>query len=362
MEYQQFSTEDFIQDEFFIEWVTMPDASSDQFWKSWMAEHPEKLDEIFEAKAFIEKLRKEAQEPLLSIARTESLWSGIHQHVEEEDQPLTISPSPKKPLNRFRKLGIAASFLLIASLASLFWYQSLPSDIYYQTRYGEIKEILLPDSSRVFLNANSELVVSGDWNTLQEREVQLKGEAYFIVSTQPSPEGARKFTVHTRDFDVVVLGTRFNVINRENRKRVVLEEGKIDLQLKPDKDLPALHQDAPRQKSIAVKPGERAEIAAEAKDEPLHIEKVNTQVYSAWKTRELVFDHTPFQELISIIEDNYGYKVRVQDPELLGRKLSGTVPSDNLNTLLKSLELIFDIEISRPKEGQLVFSKAGTTP
>lgn len=356
MKYQNFSTEDFIQDEFFIEWVRNPDAKTDRFWKSWMAQQPEKLDEIFEARDFIEKLNEGAREGDLSKARTESLWSGIHSQIDRQEPPQLLSPSRNHAKNNFWKAGIAASLLLIASLAALFWYNTSSSPIRYQTTYGEIKEILLPDSSKVFLNANSELLVSGNWDSQPEREVALEGEAFFVVTKQPA-EGKRKFVVHTQDFDVVVLGTRFNVINRQNRKRVVLEEGKIDLQLKREPTAPIQEPASPEQKNIQVKPGEQAEFSDKPKEAPLRIEKVNTKVYSSWKTRQLVFDNTPFQELISIIEDNYGYQVKVLDPELLDKELSGSVPSDNIATLLKGLELIFDMKISRKNDRHLEFSK-----
>lgn len=358
MEYQKFSAEDFIQDEFFIEWVNNPSPSADKFWKSWVAQHPEKLDEVFKAKAFIEKLNEETTAPLLSTERSENMWAEIHSRIKEHEEPLFISHPQKKSRPVFWKIGVAASLLLIATLATFFWHKASPSGTRYHTSYGEIKEIFLPDSSKVYLNANSELIVNGNWNTQGEREVQLKGEAYFIVTKKPAPEGSRKFVVHTQNFNVVVLGTRFNVINRANRKRVVLEEGQIDLLLKQDNTTPSLEWDAPKQKSVALKPGERVELATKPKEKLLQIEKVNTKVHSSWKARQLVFDRTPLTELIHIIEDNYGYQVIVQDPELLDRKLSGTVPSNNMGTLLKSLELIFSIKISQQDAGRLVFSRA----
>lgn len=356
MEYQKFSAEDFIQDELFIEWVTTPSPAAEQFWKSWMAAHPQKLHEITEAKAFIKKLNEGAKASPLSWQRSQNLWAGIHSQIGEHEKSQPLPPVRKMGSPVFRKLGIAASVLLLASLAALLWFNIKPSATRYHTAFGEIKEITLPDSSRVYLNANSTLLVNGNWDIHSEREVQLKGEAYFIVTKQPAPTGQRKFVVHTQDFDVVVIGTRFNVINRENRKRVVLEEGKIDLQLKTENEPSFLQPNAPKQERIQVQAGERVELATKPKEKPLLIEKVNTKVYSSWKTRQLVFDNTPLTELINIIEDNYGYQVIVQDPALLDRKLSGTVPSNNLGTLLKSLELIFKIEISRKGGRQLVFS------
>ena len=65
------------------------------------------------------------------------------------------------------------------------------------------------------------------WNDADGRQVWLEGEAYFQVQKKPST--VEKFIVHTRQVDVEVLGTRFNVNTRRQRAVVSLEEGKVRL-------------------------------------------------------------------------------------------------------------------------------------
>lgn len=70
---------------------------------------------------------------------------------------------------------------------------------------AQIKTIWLPDSSKVVLNANSELSYSRDQWKNKNRTVTLAGIAYFEVK-----KGSR-FVVETVHGDVAVLGTSFNV-------------------------------------------------------------------------------------------------------------------------------------------------------
>ena len=51
--YKEYTTIDFVEDEYFIRWVKSPDEQSEQFWKMWIAKHPEKRDEMMLAKSIL---------------------------------------------------------------------------------------------------------------------------------------------------------------------------------------------------------------------------------------------------------------------------------------------------------------------
>lgn len=84
--------------------------------------------------------------------------------------------------------------------------ESLPS---FQTLYvpaGQRAELILPDSTKVWLNANSKLVYPSSFKE-GIRQVELDGEAYFDVRHN----GDNPFVVRTKSMNVTVLGTEFNV-------------------------------------------------------------------------------------------------------------------------------------------------------
>ena len=104
--------------------------------------------------------------------------------------------------------------------------------IQYATNRGEQQKITLPDGSVVYLNEHSTLAYTDDWSKGADREVQLQGEAYFQVEEKVYSGQKVKFMVVTRDVTVEVVGTEFNVNDRQQGTRVFLNEGRVRLSLK----------------------------------------------------------------------------------------------------------------------------------
>ncbi len=226
---------------------------------------------------------------------------------------------------------IAASVLFFVALGVYFFYQNrtLASE---RTTYGETRAVKLPDGSEVVLNGNSEIRYSSDWSEAEVREVYLKGEAYFNVTRI---SGDLKFRVYTdADFSLDVLGTQFTVSSRKLRTRVVLNEGKIQCYMgKAARD------------TIMMKPGEMVQFGQTTSD---YIRKeVESSIYSAWKDQKLVFDNTPLEEILSILEETYGLKASVKDQTLLSRQISGSVPTDDIGYLLEGIGEASGVSIER---------------
>ena len=82
--------------------------------------------------------------------------------------------------------------------------------------------LTLPDASEAVLNADSRITYDKkDWK--ESRDLSLDGEAYFMVA-----KGSR-FTIHTKQGDVSVLGTQFNVKVREDLFEVICYEGLVQV-------------------------------------------------------------------------------------------------------------------------------------
>ena len=62
-DYSHFTTEDFIADEYFLQWVKSPDEESNSFWKLWIANNPLKKEEITQAVNFVSSLHFEDDIP-----------------------------------------------------------------------------------------------------------------------------------------------------------------------------------------------------------------------------------------------------------------------------------------------------------
>jgi transmembrane sensor len=213
-----------------------------------------------------------------------------------------------------------------------------------RTGFGEIKNILLPDSSVVILNANSSLRMASSWTEASGRQVWLDGEAYFQVQKKPS--AAAKFVVHTREVDVEVLGTKFNVNTRRQRAVVSLEEGKVRLSMNG-----IVTSVIEKKAALVMRPGQVAEV-----DEDLQA-KVNEDkdvvARSGWSRHEFHFDHTSLGEIARLVQDTYGYEMVVEDSTMLDKEISdaGGVRVSDVQELVKVLIVAsgYDMQVKDKK-------------
>ncbi|GHB86561.1 FecR family protein [Persicitalea jodogahamensis] len=218
------------------------------------------------------------------------------------------------------RLSIAASIALLLASAALLWYIRIYNlETQVVSPYGKVTKVWLPDSSLVVLNANSQLSYPANWEKGSSREVTLEGEAFFTVRKQHVPKGDVKFVVHSRDWDIEVLGTEFNVLNRGSLKQVVLESGKI--KLTPESGA-----------SIQMQPGQLAEQTS--KDHEVNVESVNPADFGAWRFHEMVVRNLTLQEIILKIEQIYDVQVVLANQKSGRVRLTGTYPTNNLNLLV----------------------------
>src|SRR5690606_7395186 len=143
----------------------------------------------------------------------------------------------------------------------------------------------------------------------------------------------RNFLVLTPELQVEVLGTRFNVNSRRGKSRVVLEEGKVKLDIPLDDT----------SSGLVMEPGEMVEYSRE--DRNLSKKKVNTDSYSSWRNNQLVFVSTSLEEIASTLEDNYGYHVVFRDEKLKDERFTGSGSVDDLQGLFIKLNILFELNI-----------------
>ncbi len=332
MPYTDYSVMDFVMDERFQRWVLHPEPSDHSFWNQWLSQHPEK-------KAAIE----EAARLLLLQQYPIAPWPAHRmQKVKENIQqsPPDAVPSASQKFSIKHSYRVAAAVLILAAAVMVFRYKSIQTTT-YQTAYGQTKAFSLPDSSSVLLNANSSLRYSRHWNTDKPREVWLEGEAFFKVrkwhtpAQQTDASAPVKFIVHVEGLDVEVMGTEFNVQYRHSTVQVVLNEGKIDVKV----------EDGER---VVMRPGDMLQYSLET-NQLVH-QQVDTDKQTSWRNHLLVFDNQTLAEVGRVIEDYYGVQVVFSHAALAQEKITGTLPSDNLEVILQSLETIYQIRIDQQKE------------
>jgi transmembrane sensor len=326
--------EDLLLDESFKKWALGSDPAASLRWEAWLQAHPEKEGLVREAKR------------LLALISFES-----HHMPEEESRRILQSilakprPVPHKTrvvsmvlqsVRTWHKVAAALAVLMVACLA----YYLMPEKnraLRYATDFGQVQTIILPDSSKVVLNANSKLRV----NSGQEvREVWLEGEGFFSVRKKARQEGDgyTKFIVHTQSLSVEVLGTEFNVKDRPTERRVVLSSGKVRLDIGQNTT------------PLYMKPGESVKLVGQQKR--VVREWIDPQAFTAWVNRKMILKGTTVTELAVTLRELYGYEVRLEDKSIGERTLSGTLPTNDPEALLDALSTLLKVEVSR--QGQLV--------
>ncbi len=332
------TSEEFILDKEFYNWILNPDLELNQFWISFIEEFPEKGIIIREA-AFIIKsfqpLEPEIPEQRLKL---------ILQKVKASDKIIK--------LNRFGWLKYAAGIALITAIGSLIWLMvqtktqfpletadnsglkgqiilangttkefdteqttikqtssgtlainndtidikqtSTPTAINkIIIPYGKRSEITLADGTHIWLNSGSQLSYPTEFKS-NSREVYLSGEAFFDVKHDKE----KPFYVITRDIKIKVLGTSFNVTSYEedNTIQTVLVKGKV---LVGKNQLFA--------KTLDLIPGERMTYNKNNKD--LTKDQVDVKLYASWVNGYLIFESLPITEVYKKLERYYNRNI-----------------------------------------------------
>jgi transmembrane sensor len=207
------------------------------------------------------------------------------------------------------------------------------------TPRGRQFQLVLPDGSKVWLNAASSLryptVFAGN-----ERRVEVTGEAYFEIEKNPN----KPFRVTIlpssggagggRKAEVEVLGTHFNInaYDDEDVIRTTLLEGKVRV---------VNRQSAiGSQQSVTLKPGAQARIAISAQSHqssPILVQTVDTEQVMAWKNGFFQFNRTPLSEVLKQLARWYDVEI-VYEQGVPDIRLGGEMKRDlTLAQVLKGL-------------------------
>ena len=245
------------------------------------------------------------------------------EHIGEAPKVITLNP--------FKKFLRVAAVIAVLLAGSYFYVSTLDESVV--TGFAEHSEVTLPDDSEIFLNAGTKVSFSKkDWDT--KRNVSLDGEAFFKVAK------GKKFTVSTTNGTVTVLGTQFNVENREGFFEVTCYEGLVSVTHNN------LETKLPAGNSFVVVDGKII-------DSP----KPNT-AQPTWMSNESSFESIPLGYVLSELERQYNITVKTENvnTDLL---FTGTFSNTDLNMALKSIST--PSKIRYKKEGDNVLFYAGNT-
>lgn len=324
MPYSEFDAIQFAADPDFINWVKHPNQKTDTFWREWLIHNPQKQPEVEAARRIVLAL------DFKPSAIPENAFSDIWARIDAGTYSNRHTTVFKQVYRRQQWTWATAAAAVLAVCMGLLWLL-LPTTKTIETAYAESRTVVLPDSSIVYLSPNSKIRFSEADFSDQKREVSLDGEAYFSVKHLLSDA---HFLVHTEELAVEVLGTKFNVNSRRGQTSVVLEEGKVKLDLRTASD-----------SSLTMAPGEKVDFNKAS--ETVRIKQVVTTDYTPWRNDRKVFLGASLAEVADFLSDNYGFTVEFSNEQLKNLTFSGSASTKNPNDVLSKLSALFNLKIQR---------------
>jgi ferric-dicitrate binding protein FerR (iron transport regulator) len=262
-----------------------------------------------------EALRKSTQRFRAVDPKTQQQWSRLRRAIEQVDaKPV----SPRSRLIPRLAFGGAVVAVVAAAVYLLTTSQQTLLET-FTTRMGEQKEIVLGDGSQITLSYASEIVAS-EQRPDKPRRLSLTGDAYFKVRHTGTP-----FIVSTRSADVEVVGTEFNVRQRDGGVEIGVIDGAVKFRIVRDgKDSTLLlmhHQ-------MAVCPRDGF---------PRRIGDISSPAYPGWMHGKLLLDKTSFLAACRELEMRFGVTITVHDLALREKVMTGILEARNPESGLAAL-------------------------
>jgi len=221
--------------------------------------------------------------------------------------------------NRWIWAAAAAALILFTSIFLLRQTTQIEPTLIADA--GEnITTVELQDGSSVTLRPNSQLYQNDISD--QQLSYSLSGEALFEVTHNPD----REFRVETTDGRVRVLGTTFNLNERNNKTNVYLIEGKIAFET-VDLNL-----------SVTLSAGEGATIEDLQLSEPFRFEESNI---TSWTQNRLTFSDRSAGSITDELEFHFGINIEMEE-NMRSEVLGGSITLEDREQSLKDLEVVLD--------------------
>ena len=276
----------------------------------------------------------EATDDYKSIVRLEKTLQKFKApdfDVQDQLNKLTVrkkSAGKVVKLNWLQPMIRVAAVVAMVILGYLLYFNDSVTTV--ESGIAQKTELSLPDNSSVVLNASSTIsYIEDKWQ--EQREVILKGEAYFKVA-----KGSR-FDVETSAGVVTVLGTQFNVKVRNNYFEVVCYEGLVAVNSK--------------NKSVELPPNHMFRIV----DGKIYTDDQLKDAAPSWLVNESSFTSVPYEQVIKEFERQYNVVITTNKVDLK-QLFTGRFTHDDISLALKSISLPFNLNYELEEDQHIVLS------
>lgn len=300
----------------------------------WLKADNGKIEKEEILQVFWEKSQPEA------TASTHSDWETLQRH-------LSVAPVQERSVPLYRQwLKYAAVIALLIMTAGITYWTT---DNFKPARhvemaqifvpYGESEQVVLPDGSKVWVDAGTLLVYPKDFTDTDSRTVYLTGQASFSVRKNPK----QPFIVKTAYLDVQALGTVFTVeaYPSDSCSMTTLEEGSVLVSVRDEYIQPTI-----------LKPDQQ--LVYSHSEHTVMVHSIDASLYNMERNGYLIFENTSFNRLMASLERKFNVTIHYNSQkfaeEYYNVKFS---PDEKLEDVLNILQQLVGIHYKI--KGNVVF-------
>ena len=278
----------------------------------WMKESDENAGELFRMEEIYQLGKFPFEEENLVVRAERRLGRRLENQKKQEVFKL-------RSVLRYAA-AIVGVMVLAAGLA--YWFRNKAEELVVASAaHGQVREMLLPDGTKVWLNQSSVLKYPRAFEG-KERHVYLDGEAYFEVARNHE----KPFMVKSPAMDVRVLGTSFNIKCRPDNSfaETTLIEGEVEVKDKSDKG------------RITLLPGQKAVLNRVTGR--MQVKQVDPKMEIVWHNDLIPFEKSSIFQIAAALERFYGVKIILSPDVDSTNTYSGVLKKkDNIESVLNSL-------------------------
>ncbi|MGD9929922.1 MAG: FecR family protein [Mangrovibacterium sp.] len=303
-------------------------ASADELREldDWMAEAPNKQTLTDYLKIWLWTGQLEQKQPGIKL---EDTWNRIHERQ-------TVGKARRLNMKAFLRYAAAIIILLnVGWWGARAYYQGTmnPEGEVFSVSANRLNNSLvtLPDQTLVYLRPGTNLQYDSRFNK-KHRQVTLDGEAYFEVTRDANSP----FTVLTREAEIKVLGTSFNVCAKQLSAitQTTLVEGKVEFTTRAGE-------------KYLLEPDQMLELNSETSK--VKVTQVNTDLYTAWKDGKVIFRNATLGEITRRLEEIYHVKFIYKNQVLVDNfRFSGTFHYEtSIGDVITMLKISIPMKVER---------------
>ena len=280
-------------------------------------------------KAAVEKFKKEHTLEYEMLAR---LWQRHDIRIKDfdADRAWKAMGLEKAKTRKMKIFTLRPAFLKFAAAAVIFimgaaavYYYQIYTPAYQlvtlQTNNRERgKSLVLADGTQVWLNSNAQISYPKIFRG-ETRITKLRGEAFFQVKKMPE----HPFVIDTKNAQIEVLGTSFNVQSSENMTEVTVQTGRVKV------------RNSRTGKEVTINAG----YTARTVNEKILKFRTKNPNYLSWKTGKFKFNNIPLSRVVKDLNSYYDKKVVIDKNKPVECNLTAKFEEISLQDIIDIIKL-----------------------